>query len=464
MFKRLLKNNRLLRSTAIRLSLRYAFYFALVMILGLGSLYWASSRYIDAQISTSLENQLAILVQLDRQQGRQQLINQLNKNQKFSNINRLFKLLISKNSNKLAGDLLAWPDGVIANGEVQNNWINSDKIPISFPDNDGYWPTIAITLADGSKLLLTQSVVQAEDLREFTLTAMSIILFFTMSLTLLLGWRLSKRMFKRIDDINIIAREVGQGALTKRVPLTGRNDEFDELANHLNEMLQRLEQLLNGMQEVSDNIAHDLRSPLTRLRNHIELCLEQPTDAMTYQQALNHALTDIDYIIKTFNALLEITQIESGSFQSKWILFNLSEQIQNIAELYKDSAEDKNKSFTINIMDNIKIKGDQYLINQAISNLLENALKYSPKQGKIAIDITDTANQIIITVSDNGNGITKANQKRVLQRFVRLDSARNTAGNGLGLSLVKAVVDLHHGKLMFINKKSSFSISFILYR
>ena len=347
---------RLFRTTAIRLSLRYALYFALLMILGLGGLYWSSSQYIDAQITSNLEYQLDFLVSLDQQQGRQKLLTYMNKAPSGISKNQLYTILISRQGKKLAGNLNDWPEGIIADKVVLNDWLDSHLIPEKFSDYDGYWPVIATKLSDGSRLLLTQSLVQAEDLREFTLSSMVIILLVSIVLTLLLGWRMGQTILHRINTINIVARKIGQGELNQRVPLTGQDDEFDELASHLNDMLKRLEQLVNSMRDVTDNVAHDLRRPLSRLRNRIEVSLLKSRNIVDYQQTLNSALTDIDGLIKTFNALLEIAQVESGSYRGEWLKVDLSALAESIGILFKEAAEEDNKNIQLSIESDIIIK------------------------------------------------------------------------------------------------------------
>ncbi|MCU7940257.1 MAG: HAMP domain-containing histidine kinase [gamma proteobacterium symbiont of Bathyaustriella thionipta] len=439
---------RLLHTTAIRLSLRYAFYFALLMMLGLGGLYWSSSQYIDAQITSNLEYQLDFLVSLDQQQGRQKLLNYMNKQSSGMSKNRLYKILISRQGKKLAGNLNDWPEGIITDKVVRNDWFDSHLIPEKFPDSDGYWPVIATKLSDGSSLLLTQSIVQAEDLREFTLSSMLIILLFSIALTILLGWRMGKTILHRMDTINVVASQIGQGKLNQRVPLSDRDDEFDELASHLNDMFKQLEQLINGMRDVTDNVAHDLRRPLSRLRNRIEVTLLKSRDIVDYQQTLNSALTDIDGLIKTFNALLEIAQVESGSYRGDWLKFDLSALTESIGILFKESAEEDNKTFQLSIEPDIYIKGNPHLLGQAINNLLENALKYTSDTDNIELKLFKQNDQILLRVSDSGMGIPPKEYERVLQRFVRLEASRSSEGNGLGLCLVKAVTDLHQADLI----------------
>ena len=240
--------HRLLHTTAIRLALRYALFYALLITLGLGILYWATSRYVDVQMVAGLEQELARLVQIERQSGHDRLLAVIDAEQQAAHgDNRRYYLLQSRTGKRLAGRLLDWPPGVATDNRVRNVWIEDKLIPEKFPDKDGFWPSIATTLDDGSRLLVAQSVRQAEDLQEFILSTMAIILAVSVGMALAMGWLLGRTLLQRIDAINATAKQVTAGELSKRISLSGQDDEFDELASHLNTMLTRIEKLLTGM-------------------------------------------------------------------------------------------------------------------------------------------------------------------------------------------------------------------------
>lgn len=439
--------NRLFRTTAIRLALRYAVFYALLTGLGLGLLYWATSSYVDAQITASLNHQLDNLKNRDERQGRDKLIKILSTESLADIENKRYLLLVSPDNIKIAGSLNGWPPSLKTNKQVRNIWIDDDLIPQAVEDKDGFWPMIATTLSDGSRLLVAQSVRQAENLQEFILTAMGLILTISVGLTLIMGFRLGKGMLARVDHINETARKVQVGDLTQRVFLTENNDEFDELGSHLNQMLLHIEQLVKGMQEVTDNVAHDLRRPLTRLQNRIEVTLLEARDEKDYRQTLEESSDDIQGMIRTFNALLEIAQAEAGSYRGEWKSLNLSQLAQNLADLYEDTATANKQLLKTNISPDIMIRGNPHLIGQLISNLLENAIKHAGKGSLIQLNLSLEKQQALLSISDTGTGIPKNEHDYVLKRFVRLDKARSTSGNGLGLSLVAAVAKLHKATL-----------------
>lgn len=438
---------RLLRTTAIRLALRYAVFYALLTGLGLAVLYWATSRYVDAQISAGLENELAVLTRIDQEQGRSRLLAVLNEQPAINAENRRYRLLTAPDEQKLAGNLKGWPPQLRTDKRVRNIWIEDELIPHQVEDQDGYWPMIATTLADGSHLLIAQSVRQAEDLQEFVLSAMGLILLVIVGLTMLLGWRMGRQLLERVDQINDTARHILLGDLGRRVADSGRDDEFDELATHLNRMLTHIEQLVNGMREVTDNVAHDLRRPLSRLRNRLEVTLLEARDTQDYRQAMEDSVQDVDGMIRTFNALLEIAQAEAGSYRGEWETIDLSTLAGDIGALYKDLAEEGRQTLALSIESGVRVRGNRHLIGQAVSNLLENARKYAGPNARIGLQVGRDHGHAVLTVSDSGPGIPGERRSRVLQRFVRLDSARSTPGNGLGLSLVAAVAQLHGARL-----------------
>lgn len=435
--------NRLLRTSAIRLALRFTVLYALVAGIGLGVLYWATSRYVDAQIAAGLEQELAALATIDQVQGRGRLLDALRGRPGLDPENRRFTLLVSPEGTKLAGDLIAWPPGLVADGRVRNVWIEDNLIPRAKEDQDGYWPMIAAVQSDGSRLLLAQSIRQSKDLREYILSALLLTLLMIIGLTLVLGWRMGRQMLARVDQVNDTARQILRGDLNRRVAVSGRDDEFDELAENLNAMLEHIDRLVEGMRQVTDNVAHDLRRPLTRLRNRLDVTLLEKRTEQEYIATLEDIGQDVEGIIQTFNALLEIAQAEAGNYRGEWARVDLSALTQDLGVFYQDLAEEHGQTLSISIEPGICIYGNRHLIGQSLSNLLENAQKYAGRAARIELRLTCENGHVTLSVCDTGPGIPADRHEHVQQRFARLDSARSTPGNGLGLSLVAAAAQLH---------------------
>jgi signal transduction histidine kinase len=250
--------------------------------------------------------------------------------------------------------------------------------------------------------------------------------------------------------INRTSRRIMGGDLSLRVPVTRAGDEFDDLSVNLNRMLDRIERLLHGMREVSDNVAHDLRSPLNRLRNRLELAaMRQPPDTETARD-FDAAVQETDRLIGTFNALLLIAEAEAGSVRETMHDFSLGDVIEGVGELYGPLAEEKQLRFTVRkAPDAGLIRGNHNLISQALANLLDNAIKYTPAGGSVIVALENQPAGPALVVADNGPGIPPQDRARVTERFVRLETSRNSPGTGLGLSLVAAVARMHEAELSF---------------
>lgn len=449
---------RLLHTSAMQIALRYAGLYALLIAIGLSFLYWASSSYVDEQISTGLKQRMTELLYIEQTQGRAGLIATLNAEQVISN-GRF--LLLASNGQQLAGNLYDWPVYLKTYSRVTNVWIDDKSISSESEGADGYWPMIAEKLSDGSRLLLAQSLQQSEELMEIILYTILLILLISVILALTMGWFMGQALVMRIELINRTAQAITKGDFTQRVPVTARNDEFDQLANYLNTMLQRIEQLLTGLRQVTDNVAHDLRQPLSRLRNRLEITLLETRDTSEYQQVLAQTIEDADNLIRTFNALLEIAQAEAGSFRGEWTVVEMSGLLEGLGGLYKELAHSQGKQLKIKVQKSLSVIGNRHLLAQAISNLLDNAIKYTNSNGRILLEAKQQNESVVVTISDNGSGIPEDKYAIVLERFTRLDAARSSCGSGLGLSLVKAVMDLHKAALNLADNKPGLRISLV---
>jgi signal transduction histidine kinase len=258
----------------------------------------------------------------------------------------------------------------------------------------------------------------------------------------------ARRVLRRIEGINLAAARLMAGDMTERLPVNGSGDELDRLTAGLNAMLQRIGALMAGLSEVSDNIAHDLRTPLTRLRNHAEEALRSGRDEAAWRAALTRTIEESDGLIRIFDALLMIARAEAGADRGGLSPVDVSEVVADVAELYEPLAEEKGFRLTVEAEPRLMVEGRRELIGQALANLIDNALKYgsvplSPRE--IAISARRESGEIAVEVADRGPGVLPADRERVLDRFVRLESARSRPGSGLGLSLVAAVARMHGG-------------------
>lgn len=271
------------------------------------------------------------------------------------------------------------------------------------------------------------------------------------------GLAVGRSVLRRIETINATTRSIMAGDLSRRIPVRGSGDELDELSGSLNGMLDRIEQLMDGLREVSDNIAHDLKTPLNRLRNGAEAALRDAGGADAYREGLEATIEKADDLIKTFNALLLIARLEAGVVEESAEEFDLGRMVHDVAELYEPVAEEAGLALAIAVEDGIRLRANRQLVGQAVANLADNAIKYSMRTvpagaalagpAEVAVTVSARDGRAEISVADRGPGIDAKDRERALRRFVRLEKSRTQPGTGLGLSLVAAVARLHDGTI-----------------
>ncbi|MEE9381477.1 MAG: HAMP domain-containing sensor histidine kinase, partial [Hyphomonadaceae bacterium] len=272
-------------------------------------------------------------------------------------------------------------------------------------------------------------------------------------LSLLGGVLISRYAARRAETLAMTAEAVMAGDLAQRVPVSGSGDEFDRLAVRMNAMLERIETLMQSARHTGDAIAHDLRSPLSRLRNRLVSALAEPLTREAAEEALGNTLEELDLVLTTFNAILRLSRLEAGE-GGRMIRLEVSEVAAELADLYEPACEAAELKFTTKISKGLWIMGERELIAQAISNLLDNAVKYTPAGGAIEFSVKRGDERFVaLTVLDSGPGIPQEARGQAVKRFVRLDASRSAPGSGLGLSLVAAVADAHHGLFELLDAK-----------
>ncbi len=434
------------------MSLRYTLLYALLLALLYTVLYLSSLRYIDAHLEERLSDELVSLITIYEEQGFEHLKTAIDTLRLAGMEKGKFYLLAHENGLPAAGNLTKWPheaNELLVNQEVQNIWLDDDIMISDFYVNDAYLPAAAYQFHDGTRILLAYGIEQDNILRELSENLKesfgAVVLFM-----LLLSFTLGKAILSRVEMINLTASEIMSGDLSRRIPLSKRHDEFDHLAQRLNEMLDRIEGVLRSMRDVTDNIAHDLRSPITRIRNRMEvLLLQDQRTEEEYREALEQTIRDADFIIKTFNAVLQTAQADAGTMYAEFSRVDLSQLVREVGELFAPSAEDAGLDFRTEYQESVFIKGNCDLLGQAICNLLDNAIKFTPRSGQVSLELVATGSCVDIVIADTGPGIPSHEHQRVRQRFVRLDTSRQTTGNGLGLSLVDAITRQHGASLIF---------------
>jgi signal transduction histidine kinase len=357
---------------------------------------------------------------------------------------------------KIAGNVEAVPPNVLdgASSEPQ-------VVPYMWLDEEGsqrrYAALVRVAeLPDGFRVLVGRDVSESEALVGVVRRALILTAALMVALGLVAWMFVSRRVLKRIDSITDTSRRIVAGDLSGRLEVTGTGDEFDRLAESLNTMLMRIERLMLGMKQVSDNIAHDLKTPLTRIRNRLERSLAEGNGVAAQRETLQATIEEADQLIRTFNALLLIARAEAGATDSEFGLFDASAVARDVFELYEPAAEEAGVTLRVETRRPVMVRANRDLIGQALANLVDNAIKYSEEgtdRPEVVISVEEEAGVVSLSVTDNGGGIAAADRPRVTERFVRLEESRSKPGAGLGLSLVSAVAQLHGGDLELSDNK-----------
>jgi signal transduction histidine kinase len=303
-----------------------------------------------------------------------------------------------------------------------------------------------VLLADGSYLFVGVSDYQLEEVREVVTRTFAAGLAATIVLAIAGGIAMSVGVLRRVENVSRASRAIMAGDLGQRMALRGTDDEFDHLGGSLNAMLDRIQDLMNGLQQVSNDIAHDLRTPLTRLRQRLELAQRRETTVEGFKAAINDAITNSDEILETFGALLRIAQIEAGTRRSGFGPVRLDVLLGELVDAYQPVADEKKQTLTGRFSASSSLLGDRELLTLLFANLIENAIRHCPPDAAIEVGAARTGKEITAWVSDDGPGIPAEYRDRVMQRFYRLEASRTTPGNGLGLSAVNAIAALHDAR------------------
>jgi signal transduction histidine kinase len=432
----------LFRTLAFRIVLVYVAVFAVSAAALIAFTYWNSERALNAETDQTIEAEITGLSEQYQRLGLSGLTDVI--------IGRSVRggqslyLLTDQASRPIAGNLDRWPAISMHAGDfVEFDY--ERRIGASIERHRARGRAFALT--GGFQLLVARDVHERRETERLFTTALPWSVAVMLVLGLIGGGVMSRNLLARLDSINRTSREIMAGDLSRRVPVTRADDEFDALAENLNRMLARIERLMRGMREVTDSIAHDLRSPLNRLRNKLEGTLGDLVPESAEAREIETAIEETDRLIATFDALLLIAEAEAGTVREAMETVDLPGVVEGVAELYAPVAEEKLIALEIAPSSAVAIAGNRRLIAQALANLLDNAIKYTPSGGKVRVSVEKTSQGTALSVADSGPGIPEADRARVVERFVRLEASRNSPGTGLGLSLVAAVARLHDARL-----------------
>ena len=440
---------KLLRTTAFKLTLVYLGIFILFAASLLAYFALNTRRLITEQITATVNGEVSGLSEQYGQGGLRRLVIVVDVRSRRPGSS--LYLVTTPSGEGLAGNVGSLEPGVLDHP----GWLETNYHRLESPEGAEHRALVRVVqLPGGFRLLVGRDLEERERLFGIVVNAGQWSLALVIVLGLLGGFFVSRRILSRIDAMTGTAQTIMAGDLSGRLPVAGTGDELDRLADNVNAMLERIEALMRGLKEVSDNIAHDLKTPLTRLRNRCEQALRSATGEASYRAALDATIAESDDLIRTFDALLMIARAESGQARENMTEFDASEIARDVGELYEPVADEKGIALKIDAPAAAPVRGNRELVSQALANLIDNAIKYAGPNGKvngvpaeIVVRAGDDGERITLSVADRGPGIPDADRGRVVERFVRLEQSRSEPGSGLGLSLASAVARLHGGEL-----------------
>lgn len=431
---------RIFRTTSFRLTLLYAGLFCASVLVLFGAMFWFGTGYVADEIDRTVSDEIAEVRQAADGPGLDSLA------QAVATYTRhtppgVFYYLQDAKGRALAGNVprLEPREGLLS-------W-SPDESRALFPRTKHGVRGRGIFVAGGAYLFVGLDSFELTEMREMIARAFIWGLFAIVLLALGGGTLMSLGLLKHVERISETSREIVAGDLGRRIPMRGGDDEFDHLAASLNAMLERIESLMDGLRQVSTDIAHDLRTPLARLRQRLELARWRAQTTEEFHKALDGSIEDVDAILETFAALLRIAQIEAHTKATDFAALDLSRMLSDMLETYQSVAEENLQKLTGRIAPDLTVVGDRELLPQLVSNLVENAIRHCPPGSELSLSASPVTEGIAVMVADDGPGIPTELHAKVFQRFFRLERSRTTEGTGLGLSLVAAIAALHRARV-----------------
>lgn len=432
-----------LRSSTLRLALICIGVFGVVVLALFGHVYWSTASYVRGRSDHAIEAERAALRRVYEGGGREALIRGIGRRIADGLSPGRVILLADPTFAAIAGNLGSWPSQLHDAG---------GRASFSRPDpKQGAPPSLLRaqfeTLSDGDHLLVGDDI---GDLDQFTgqiKAALGLGILFTFILAGVASVFVTRRTVGRIEAINSTSRAIMESGLGSRIPLRGTRDEWDQLAANLNLMLDRIEALMGEIKQVTDNVAHDLRTPLTRIRARLEKAFTRARDADCDQAMIADTIADLDGVLRMFTSLTRISQIETSDRTAAFRKVDLVEIAREVVELFDAAAEEKCAHLDPVVGREVCVTGDRDLLFDAMANLVDNAIKHGRPAGRVTVEVAEIDGIAVISVADDGPGIPSEELPHVFKRFYRMERSRRTPGNGLGLSLVAAVARLHGARV-----------------
>jgi signal transduction histidine kinase len=444
---------RILRTSSFRLTLLYAGLFCSSVLLLLWVIYWAAGEYLLNSLDPAIDSDVTELADSLQTGGNEALAAQV-------------KERVREAPNGPMYYLLQDPDGKVIAGNIPPARGGEGHFDLKVPKPNS--PSVAVhahgtTLPDGSYLTIGIDAVPRREMHKLILRVFGWSSAITLVVAFAGGVVMSGSLLRRIETISQTARGIMAGDFSRRIPARGTGDEFDHLVESLNAMLERNEAAMESVRQVSHDIAHDLRTPLTRLRQRLDLAQRRAQSLDEWRRAAEGCISEMDAILETFGGLLRIAQIESGMPAYRFTEVDLSELLRTLVEVYQPMADGKEQRFTADVASELTVWGDRELLTQMIANIIENAMKHSPTGASIGLAATGPPSAMVVVVSDSGPGIPAEERARVFQRFYRLERSRSTPGSGLGLSLVEAIAALHQVGIKLTDNRPGLRVTLQFY-
>jgi signal transduction histidine kinase len=431
----------MIRSASLRFAALYGLLFAVSSLALVLFFWWATAGVLDRQVEAAIDADAQFLVERWSEGGVPALVLTVQERLAENVDDDAIYLLTDGLGRRVAGNMQHWPATVDAPNQFY-------ELRVVRAGTQSLANVRQYDLPGGFRLLVGRDVRGRVELRRLLTNTLlwSVLLVAGLAGA---GAYVVRRLFRRmVAEVSATAEAIAGGDLTPRVRRSGRGDEFDRMAESINTMLERIARLMDGVRQVSNAIAHDLRTPITRARARLEDAAEHAGSEADLRAAIERAVADLDGVTAVFQALLRIAEIEAGARRSAFADVDLGPLLADLAELYAALAEERGLTLKLAVPDTLSVLGDRELIQQAVANLLDNAIKFSPPGSLIRLSAVPDGRQLRIEVADQGPGIPEADRSRAADRFFRGEQARNTPGSGLGLALVQAVAMLHDGALL----------------
>jgi signal transduction histidine kinase len=444
-----------LTSSTFKLALIAIATFGVIVSVLLSYVYLSTSSYVRGRSDRAIMAEYFSLQAAYQRSGRDGLVALIRQRAADNVFPGNAYILVDRSLAPLAGNLSAWPSAVTAG----SGWTEFRATePLPHATNTPLIRAMVETFPNGDRLLVGRDISELDSFTDQIKTAVISGIALIFVLAAVAGVLVTRRTVARIEQINATSRAIMQSGLDKRIPLRGSHDEWDRVAENLNLMLERIEILVGEVKQVSDNVAHDLRTPLTRMRGRLEKAYHGPRNSEDDQSLIGDTIADLDAVLRIFSSITRIAQIETQARQGAFRTVNLVEIASEVVELYDAAAEPAGTRLTLTGDREALVTGDRDLIFDAIANLVDNAIKHGRSGGHVVVANENIDGSAVISISDDGRGIPPQEREHVFKRFYRLEHSRYTPGNGLGLSLVAAVARLHGARIEMLDNAPGLTV------